>query len=54
VGHDPDFSVLTSWLTNAPLAMAKGAVARIDVPGRAIGSGRGTLRWLIPPDALPR
>jgi phosphohistidine phosphatase SixA len=53
VGHDPDFSVLTSWLTNAPLAMAKGAVARIDVPGRAIGSGRGTLRWLIPPDALP-
>jgi phosphohistidine phosphatase SixA len=52
VGHDPDFSELLSMLCdtdNAP--MRKGAFARIEVD-RPLKAGRGTLRWLIPPDAL--
>lgn len=54
VGHDPDFSEVVAWLANAPgLTMKKGAFARIDVRG-AIADGRGTLRWLVPPDLLDR
>jgi phosphohistidine phosphatase len=52
VGHDPDFSVLASWLADAPLSMAKGALARIELPERTVGAGKGTLRWLLPPDAV--
>lgn len=53
VGHDPDFSTLASWLVDAPLSMSKGALARIELPERAVGPGKGTLRWLLPPDAIP-
>jgi phosphohistidine phosphatase len=53
VGHDPDFSSLLSWLVGAPLALRKGALARTDLPDRSIGPGRGSLRWLLPPDAIP-
>jgi len=52
VGHDPDFSELLGLLcdtANAP--MRKGAFARIEVD-RPLGPGGGTLRWLVPPDAL--
>jgi phosphohistidine phosphatase SixA len=51
-GHDPDFSDLIDELcgtVNAP--MRKGALARIEVD-RPLETGGGTLRWLIPPDAL--
>jgi phosphohistidine phosphatase len=51
-GHDPDFSDLITELCgtgNAP--MRKGALARIEVD-RPLQAGGGTLRWLIPPDAL--
>ena len=51
-GHDPDFSDLIDALcgtVNAP--MRKGALARIEVD-RPLEAGGGTLRWLIPPDAL--
>lgn len=52
VGHDPDFSDLLAWLTRADgVTMKKGALARIDVKGR-VAEGRGTLRWLVPPDLL--
>jgi phosphohistidine phosphatase len=52
VGHDPDFSQVLSWLANADgLTMKKGALARVDVRG-PISAGRGTLRWLVPPDLL--
>jgi phosphohistidine phosphatase len=52
VGHDPDFSELLASLVGAPaLAMPKGAIARIDFDV-APAAGKGTLRWLIPPDAL--
>lgn len=52
VGHDPDFSQVLGWLANADgLTMKKGAIARVDVRG-AVADGRGTLRWLIPPDLL--
>ena len=51
VGHDPDFSELASELTGASIALKKGAVARIDVP-RPPRAGSGTLRWLVPPEAL--
>ncbi len=54
VGHDPDFSGLLSELTGAPtLPMRKGAIARVDVE-LPLQRASGTLRWLIPPDALPR
>jgi phosphohistidine phosphatase SixA len=52
VGHDPDFSDLLAELCSAgDTPMRKGALARIetDLPLRPDG---GTLRWLIPPDAL--
>jgi len=35
------------------LTMKKGAFARVDVRG-AVADGRGTLRWLVPPDLLDR
>ena len=53
VGHDPDFSSLLSWLVGAPLALRKGAIARADLADRTVGPGRGSLRWLLPPDAIP-
>ncbi|HXU86284.1 MAG TPA: histidine phosphatase family protein [Verrucomicrobiae bacterium] len=54
VGHDPDFSQVLGWLANADgLTMKKGAFARVDVRG-PVADGRGTLRWLIPPDLLDR
>lgn len=51
VGHDPDFSEILSELVGVPLALRKGALARIDVV-TPIEAGVGVLRWLIPPDAL--
>jgi phosphohistidine phosphatase SixA len=53
-GHDPDLSESLSTLTGSfGLTMKKGAFARIDVRGPVEG-GRGTLRWLLPPDLLDR
>jgi phosphohistidine phosphatase len=52
VGHDPDFSELLAVLCGAAgVEMRKGALARIEVE-RPLQAGAGTLRWLIPPDAL--
>jgi phosphohistidine phosphatase len=54
VGHDPDFSHVLGWLASAAgLTMKKGAFARVDVRG-PVADGRGTLRWLVPPDLLDR
>lgn len=54
VGHDPDFSELVGTLGGvASPVMRKGALARLDVPGR-LEAGQATLRWLLPPDLLPR
>ena len=51
-GHDPDFSELVEELCGAANApMRKGALAKIEVD-RPLERGRGTLRWLIPPDAV--
>ena len=52
VGHDPDFSELVAVLCGAAgVQLRKGAMARIEVD-RPLQAGAGTLRWLIPPDAL--
>jgi phosphohistidine phosphatase SixA len=52
VGHDPDFSDLLEALTGASgVTMKKGALARIDIE-RPFAPGRGSLRWLVPPDLL--
>lgn len=54
VGHDPAFSELLAELTGAPdLAMKKGALARVDL-AEGVRPGSGVLRWLLPPDLLPR
>lgn len=54
VGHDPDFSELLAELTGAPdLAMKKGALARVDL-AEGVRPASGVLRWLLPPDLLPR
>jgi phosphohistidine phosphatase len=52
VGHDPDFTELVSLLCGAAgVEMRKGGLARIEVD-RPLQAGAGTLRWLLPPDAL--
>jgi phosphohistidine phosphatase len=52
VGHDPDFSELLGDLIGvAVIPMRKGALARVDFEGR-IRSGRGVLRYLVPPELL--
>jgi phosphohistidine phosphatase len=51
VGHDPDFSETLSTLCGPQLEMKKGAFARIEIE-RPLRAGRGSLRWLVPPDAL--
>ncbi len=51
-GHDPDFTEFVSELCSAPkVSMRKGALAKIEVD-RPLHTAGGTLRWLIPPDAL--
>jgi phosphohistidine phosphatase len=52
VGHDPDLSMLLSYLIDAAgVSMKKGALATIDLRSR-LGDGDGDLRWLVPPDLL--
>jgi phosphohistidine phosphatase SixA len=52
VGHDPDFSSLLGELIGvAAVPMRKGALARVDFEGH-VRSGRGTLRFLVPPEIL--
>ena len=52
VGHDPDFSDLVAELCGqGSTPMRKGAFARIEA-GRPLRPGSGTLRWLLPPDAI--
>lgn len=54
VGHDPDFSELLAELVGAPtITMKKGALARVDIAD-GLEPGGGVLRWLVPPDLLPR
>ena len=51
-GHDPDFSEFVAELCGASsVPMRKGALAKIEVD-RPLQPGGGTLRWLIPPDAV--
>jgi phosphohistidine phosphatase len=52
VGHDPDLSDICGELVGVPyLALKKGALARVDV-SVPLARGAGTLRWLLPPDAI--
>jgi phosphohistidine phosphatase SixA len=54
VGHDPYLSEVLSELVGAAgQVMRKGAIATIDAP-RPLRGGSGLLRWLIPPEILPR
>lgn len=55
VGHDPDFSeLLGELLGTPPIPMRKGALARVDVGSRSVVPGRAILRYLVPPELLPR
>jgi phosphohistidine phosphatase len=52
VGHDPDLSMLLSYLIDAAgVSMKKGTLATIGLRSR-IGDGDGDLRWLVPPELL--
>jgi len=52
VGHDPDFSELAAELIGVGrLPVKKGAIVRIDA-SMPLRAGRGTLRWLVPPDIV--
>jgi phosphohistidine phosphatase len=54
VGHDPDLTHLVRELCGAKgLSLRKCALARLTV-SLPLGPGRATLRWLLPPDALPK
>jgi len=54
VGHDPEFSELLGELVGTDaIPMRKGALARVDFAGPDVAGGRGTLRYLIPPELLP-
>jgi phosphohistidine phosphatase len=54
VGHDPDFSdLLAAMCGPGSVPMRKGAFARIETE-RPVRPGTGTLRWLLPPDAVRR
>jgi phosphohistidine phosphatase len=52
VGHDPDLSELVSLLVGAHVGLVKGSLATIELEGRDPAPGRGTLRWLLPPEAI--
>jgi phosphohistidine phosphatase len=52
VGHDPDLSDLVSQLVGAHVGLVKGSLATIELEGRDPAPGRGTLRWLLPPEAI--
>lgn len=55
VGHDPDLSLLLGSLVGSPaLALRKGAIARVDLPGGVVRAGTGILRWLLVPELLAR
>jgi phosphohistidine phosphatase SixA len=54
VGHDPDFSELLGELIGtSAIPMRKASLARIDFPGDDVAVGRGTLRYLLPPELVP-
>jgi phosphohistidine phosphatase SixA len=53
VGHDPDLSELLSVLLGGTgQVMRKCSLATFEVR-RPLRPQGGTLRWLIPPEALP-
>jgi len=54
VGHDPGFTDVASHLVGSPIVMAKGSLARVDLGEREVRAGAGSLRWLLPPDAVAR
>ena len=54
VGHDPDFSSVVSTLCGAKgTRLSTCTLARVDLDDSP-AAGRGSLRWLIPPDSLER
>lgn len=53
VGHEDDFSTVVGQLIGgARLRLKKSGVAFVELPDAS--SMQGTLRWLIPPEALAR
>jgi phosphohistidine phosphatase len=51
VGHEPDFSTMTSALTGGGhVVVKKGGLARVDLP--TLTPGSGALIWLLQPRTL--
>ena len=46
VGHEPDFTNLITYLTNARLKLSKGGIALVDLDPKHM---KGRLIWLFPP-----
>lgn len=44
VGHEPDFSTVIASVTGGKVKLSKAGVALVD-----LDSGKGQLRWLLPP-----
>ncbi len=52
VGHDPDLSMLLTYLIDAAgMHLKKGTLATIDLHTK-LGDGEGELCWLVPPELL--
>jgi phosphohistidine phosphatase len=55
VGHEPDLSLLVSWLTTQSrspgISLKKGAACLVEFVGR-VGPGKGVIRWLLAPKHL--
>lgn len=52
VGHEPSLSMAVEALTGALVTMVTTAVVCVDISVDASGSWRGTLRWMLTPEAV--
>jgi phosphohistidine phosphatase len=52
VGHEPTLSMAVEALSGALVTMVTSAVVCIDTTSDAAGTWRGTLRWMLTPEAV--
>jgi len=52
VGHEPTLSMAVETLSGALVTMVTSAVVCIDTTSDAAGTWRGTVRWMLTPEAV--